>query len=106
MLELGSEDVGVATFDAEHREKPLQPAHPLLRMGAGSAQVVVVLLPLEPLPQLDEDVEIVGWSPAPQADCVPEGGRRRRTVVDERVVEIEEDEFDPRPAGRSVTRPG
>ena len=91
VLELSSEDVGVAAVDAQHRKKPLQPAHALLRVGAVSAQVAVVLFLLDPPPQRQENVEVGAAGRAPPPDRVPEGGRGGPAVVDERVVEVEED---------------
>ena len=97
VLELRGEECIVPTRGPERGKKLLEPAHPLLRVGALAAQVGVVLLLLDLPPERHELVAVercrIG---APPLDRVHECCGGSGTMVDQRVVEIEEDVIDLR----------
>lgn len=97
VLELRGEKGVVAARNPERGKKPLEPAHPLLRMRALTAQIGVVLLLLERSPEPQKLVEVViGGVGAPPGDRVTQRGGGSGAVVDERVVEVEDDMADLR----------
>ena len=98
VLELGGEECVVPTRGPERGKKLLEPAHPLLRVGALATQVGVVLLLLDLPPERHELVAVErGRVGAPPLDRVHECCGGSGAMVDQRVIEIEEDVVDLRP---------